>query len=98
MTTDHPADGPPRYQLLGQDRIDDWRVVEHEEWLDFEVAFWVGGLQYDPWQEPSVQSSPAVPGRDEVRRAVVPGTFVGVSYVVSPAAKTVWLVAVADLP
>lgn len=96
MTIDPGADGPPPYHLRGEDRIAWWRTVAHPEWLELEVAFWIGGLRYDPRQEPSVRT--ASDDRGEVRRAVIPGTWVGVSYVVYEKAKAVWLVEVADVP
>lgn len=92
------SDGPPPYRVIGFDRVVAWRIAVPEEWVELEVDVWISGLGWDPWQAPSVQSSPPCPGADEVRRAVVPGTRVGVSYTVDVRAQLVGLIEVADLP
>ena len=92
------SDGPPPYRLSGYGRVTEWRTSVPEEWLELEVELWISGLCWNPWQEPSVQSSPPRLGEDEVRRAVVPGARVGVSYTINVKAKLVRLIEVADLP
>lgn len=95
---DELPDGPPPYRVDGQDRLQSWKVELHDEWVELEVDYWIAGLHWDPWQHPSVQSSPATAREGEVRSAVVPDTRVGISYVVWPRARLVRLLEVADLP
>ena len=91
-------DGPPPYTLHGADRFQAWRTSEHPVWIELEVWLWISGLAWDPWQAPSVQSTPPSATEEEVRNAVVPATSVGVSYSVWPQGRALWLIEVADLP
>ena len=91
------GDGPPPYRVEGSNRFESWRQRDHPEWVELEVSLWISGLFWDPWQHPSTQSAPAG-SRDEVRVAVVPNTHVGVSYMVTPRARLVTIVEIADLP
>jgi hypothetical protein len=91
-------DGPPPYRVHGQDRFLAWLVADHPDWVEWEVWLWISGLCWDPWQEPSVQSTASGSTGAEVRNAVVPDTSVGVSYSIWPKSHALWLIAVADLP
>jgi hypothetical protein len=91
-------DGPSPFRVHNHGRVEAWKVVQHEQWIELEVDMWISGLHWDPWQHPSVMSAPPGATSDEVRTAVVPATRVGISYMVVPRAKMVWLIEVADLP
>lgn len=94
MTAADP-DGPPPYRLYGKDVLDRLLATDPDEALEWEVWLWLSGLLWKPDQHPSVLRQASV--GEERRSAVVPGTRVGISYLVWASRRSVALVAIADL-